>query len=537
MMLYHATIEKFVAALRDALPEVELISTSRNGGSNKMLRKISLGGYVTLGTDGGPMREGTPSRCMAAMWLQLHFAALLSVLGAHEAKAQRLVLPLTEVTHGGEAATLLGRRLKLDSHPNALGNYDNVQYHVQIEIGADCPDQPRQEFKVVPDTGSSDLWIPAVNCTHCKSRTQKFDITKSCQAEQIGNRITFRYGDGTVANGGSFYDTVRVGDLEVEGQLLIQVDHMESDTHMKSDGILGLAHHYASDRSLQGETFVSTLFREHPHLPAQFSFYLTGRGSNDAKSQLVFGDPDLASHSKETRFRYGKGQYMSTTDLWLTSVWSVGWSDTGVEVTFPDRGTLGAPALIDSGSSLLVIEPGVYDRLISELRWRFTNCHSLPEQQILSCDCPPANDLSRIPQLVINIIDEHDKQFSLCMSPDEFILESVDPITGRTSCVPSIQRGSASQPVPLIFGMTFMRAFYTTFDFKHGRIGFARSNLSPLPGLAQCSADAQPLLRRSIWVLSLLVAVASVCFACYVFFVPGYPPAKARPPSQVPAAA
>lgn len=48
-MLYHATIEKFVAALRDALPEAELISTSRNGGGNKMLRKMSLGGYVTLG--------------------------------------------------------------------------------------------------------------------------------------------------------------------------------------------------------------------------------------------------------------------------------------------------------------------------------------------------------------------------------------------------------------------------------------------------------------------------------------------------------
>ena len=48
-MLYHATIEKFVAALRDALPEVELISTSRSGGSNKMLRKMSLGGYVALG--------------------------------------------------------------------------------------------------------------------------------------------------------------------------------------------------------------------------------------------------------------------------------------------------------------------------------------------------------------------------------------------------------------------------------------------------------------------------------------------------------
>ena len=28
---------------------------------------------------------------------------------------------------------------------------------------------------------------------------------------------------------------------------------------MKSDGILGLAHHYASDRGLRGETFMSTL--------------------------------------------------------------------------------------------------------------------------------------------------------------------------------------------------------------------------------------------------------------------------------------
>ena len=34
-MLHKAMIKKNVAALRDALPEVELISTSRNGGGNK----------------------------------------------------------------------------------------------------------------------------------------------------------------------------------------------------------------------------------------------------------------------------------------------------------------------------------------------------------------------------------------------------------------------------------------------------------------------------------------------------------------------
>mmetsp|Transcript_14420 Transcript_14420/g.41288 ORF Transcript_14420/g.41288 Transcript_14420/m.41288 type:complete len:135 (-) Transcript_14420:44-448(-) len=106
------------------------------------------------------------------------------------------------------------------------------------------------------------------------------------------------------------------------------------------------------------------------------------------------------------------------------------------------------------------------------------------------------------------------------MSPDEYILESMDPLDGRATCVPALQRGSASQPVPLIFGMTFMRSFYTNFDIKNHRIGFARSNMSPLPPMAKCSVDSQPLLRRSIWVASVFMALFSVFFSCYVILMP-----------------
>jgi len=287
---------------------------------------------------------------------------------------------------------------------------------------------------------------------------------------------------------------------------------------MKSDGILGLALHYVSDKGKRGQTFMSTLFKLHPHLPRMFSFYLTG--SAEQPSRLVFGDADLQRHAKEPEFRYGKGYYMSHTDLWLTGVWSIGWSGTGVEVAFPDRGALGSPALVDSGSSLIVLAPEIYDHLLAELRWRFTGCRELTEQQIISCDCPPANDLSRVPSLVINVIDERDRQFALCMSPDEYILESMDSHDGRSTCVPALQRGSSTQPVPLIFGMTFMRSFYTNFDIEHHRIGFARSNMSPLPANARCSVDAQPLLRRTIWGVSVLVALFSSLFACYVLFAP-----------------
>jgi len=412
------------------------------------------------------------------------------------------------------------RRLRQRSFPCPLGNYDNVQYHLLIEVGDPCHKLvgQTQKFNVVPDTGSSDLWIPAANCTRCRGNANRFDPKKSCTAKLLGDRITFRYGDGTTAAGTSLRDNVRIGGIKVKNQLLIQVDTMEATTHMQSDGILGLAHHYNRDDSHGGRSFMNTLFKEHPDMPQMFSFYLTGK--EETPSAIVFGDPDLPKHSKETVFKYGKGYYMSHTDLWLTSIYSIGWGRTGVEKAFPSRGVLGAPALIDSGSSLIVLQPDIYDYLMTELKWRLGSCKTLEDQSILLCDCPPAHDLHGIPDLVINVVDEENHAFPLCMAPDEYVLQSVDPVTGKSTCVPALQRGSSSQPVPLIFGMTFMRAFYTNFDMKNHRIGFARSNMSPLSANARCSVRAQPLLSEAIWVASVMVALFSVGFACYVFILP-----------------
>merc|ERR1712129_198072 len=130
-------------------------------------------------------------------------------------------------------------------------------------------------------------------------------------------------------------------------------------------------------------------------------------------------------------------------------------------------------------------------------------------------------DLSRIPTLVINIIDSNDKQFALCMSPDEYILESMDRVDGRTTCVPALQRGSATQPVPVILGMTFMRSFYTNFDVGNRRIGFARSDLSPLSASSKCTVEGNPTMRRAIWLAALVVAFSSTLFACYIVCTPG----------------
>jgi len=206
--------------------------------------------------------------------------------------------------------------------------------------------------------------------------------------------------------------------------------------------------------------------------------------------------------------------------LWLTSIYSIGWARTGVEKSFPSRGILGAPALIDSGSSLIVLQPDIYDFLMAELKWRLGSCKTLEDQSIQMCDCPPAHDLNGIPELVINVVDAENHAFPLCLAPEEYVLQSVDPVTGKSTCVPALQRGSDGQPVPLIFGMTFMRAFYTNFDLKNHRIGFARSNMSPMAANSRCSVRSQPILSEAIWLTSVMVALFSVVFACYVFILP-----------------
>lgn len=438
--------------------------------------------------------------------------------------------------HEAEESATIGRHLRgrrltfdtvhihgaaKDSYPCELGNYDNVQYHLIISVGSPCdnPAAEGQVFHVVPDTGSSDLWVPASNCSQCRGTVARFDPKQSCTAKLQGQRITFKYGDGTTAQGVSLLDTVKVGGLKVENQFLIQVDTMEATTHMQSDGILGLAHRYNRDeKGEKGHTFLSTVFREHPEMPKMFSMYLTGKA--EKPSQLVFGDPDLPSYAKETSFKYGKAYYMSHTALWLTSIYSIGWSRTGVEKAFPSRGILGAPALIDSGSSLIVLQPDIYEFLMAELRWRLGSCKTIEEQSIVMCDCPPAHDLNGIPDLVINVVDDQNHAFPLCMAPDEYILQSIDPLSGRSTCVPALQKGTDRQPVPLIFGMTFMRSFYTNFDVENHRIGFARSNLSPMGPGATCSVHSQPFLSEAIWIASVVVALFSVGFACYVFILP-----------------
>ena len=76
-----------------------------------------------------------------------------------------------------------------------------------------------QQFNVILDTGSSDLWVASTDCQACPQNDVLFDNTKSSTFSTQNQQISISYGSGEVA-GIVATDTVNMGGFTVSGQTL-----------------------------------------------------------------------------------------------------------------------------------------------------------------------------------------------------------------------------------------------------------------------------------------------------------------------------
>uniref|UniRef100_A0A8B9CZC9 pepsin A n=1 Tax=Anser brachyrhynchus TaxID=132585 RepID=A0A8B9CZC9_9AVES len=119
-----------------------------------------------------------------------------------------------------------------------LENIMDAEYVGAISIGT-----PPQQFLVLFDTGSSDLWVPSVDCSSpACGEHERFDHRLSATHRPTGQPISIQYGTGSVA-GVLAYDTVHVGNIQVSNQAigLSKKEPGSFLTHHTFDGILGLA--------------------------------------------------------------------------------------------------------------------------------------------------------------------------------------------------------------------------------------------------------------------------------------------------------
>jgi saccharopepsin len=87
-----------------------------------------------------------------------------------------------------------------------LNDYQNTQYFVAVQIGS-----PAQEFIVIPDTGSSNLWVYSSKCQDIACwYHDTYDSGLSDTYEEDGSDFRITYGSGSI-EGFVSKDTVRLG--------------------------------------------------------------------------------------------------------------------------------------------------------------------------------------------------------------------------------------------------------------------------------------------------------------------------------------
>lgn len=288
--------------------------------------------------------------------------ALSAALAATAVSADLLTIPLSKVPDEEHFANLLsshtpprlaamsgvatGRKLIRgadDKEENVvLKDLMNAQYYGTLKIGT-----PAQEFQVVFDTGSADLWVPATACltksTNCAAKTA-YDETASSSFSKVaeGAKSDFNivYGSGPVT--GKFgVETITVADdYTVEGQTFAQVDSTKGlggvYEHAKFDGILGLAYP-AISRDPGVNTFIANLKEKKVVESGKFAFYL---GDNSD------GELSIGGHNPERMQGEINWVDLACAAYWLIPMEQVKFGDTVITT-----GRTGG--IMDTGTSLI----------------------------------------------------------------------------------------------------------------------------------------------------------------------------------------
>merc|ERR1719453_2022619 len=223
-----------------------------------------------------------------------------------------------------------------DSADVPISDFQNAQFYGPIKIGG-------QDFQVIFDTGSSNLWVPGKNCSFFKCWLHpKYDETKSATFKPDGREFQVQYGSGPV-EGVFNQDTVTVGDIDVKGQAFAEVSTVSfgplniAFAMGKFDGLLGLGFKAISQYNIP-TPFESMIDQKLISEPV-FAFYLQEDASK--QGELVFGGIDKSHYTGD----------LVDVPLISETYWEV--SLDGMK--FGDNAISSKPmaAIVDSGTSLL----------------------------------------------------------------------------------------------------------------------------------------------------------------------------------------
>ncbi|KND89290.1 Vacuolar protease A [Tolypocladium ophioglossoides CBS 100239] len=322
-------------------------------------------------------------------------------------------------------------------HPVPVTNFLNAQYFSEITIGS-----PPQTFKVVLDTGSSNLWVPSQSCGSIACYLHStYDSSSSSTYKKNGSEFEIRYGSGSLS-GFVSNDIMSIGDLKIKSQDFAEATEEPGLAFAfgRFDGILGLGYDTISVNHIV-PPFYNMINQKLLDDPV-FAFYL---GDKDEGSEAVFGGID-EKHYK------GKIEYipLRRKAYWEVDLISIAYGQEVAELE--DTGVI-----LDTGTSLNVLPSALAELLNKEIGAKkgYNGQYTI--------DCAKRDSLSDI-------------TFSLAGSnyslpPTDYILE----VSG--TCMSTFQGMDIPAPAgPLaILGDAFLRRYYSVYDLGKNAVGLARA--------------------------------------------------------------
>ncbi|XP_059572992.1 embryonic pepsinogen-like [Alligator mississippiensis] len=315
-----------------------------------------------------------------------------------------------------------------------LLNYLDTEYYGTIYIGT-----PPQEFSVVFDTGSSNLWLPSTNCKSAACQNhRRFDPSKSSTYHGTGTSISIQYGTGSMA-GVVGYDTVLVSSFSNTNQQLALSTSEPGPIFFYSnfDGILGMAY---PDQAADGlfPVFDNMMTKNVVQQPL-FSVYLS---QDQTGSVVILGGIDES--------------YCTGPIHWIPVPYQSYWQISMDSIIVNGKVIAcesGCQAIVDTGTSLLA-GPAADVINLQKIIGATPGQHG---QYNVNC-----NDIPSMPDVIFVI---HGIQFPL---PPSVYTEKF----GQGDCTSSFQ---AMDTNLWILGGVFIREYYTIFDRENNRVGLAKS--------------------------------------------------------------
>ncbi|XP_028942807.1 pepsin A-like, partial [Antrostomus carolinensis] len=309
------------------------------------------------------------------------------------------------------------------------------EYFGTITIGT-----PPQEFSVLFDTGSSNLWVPSVYCSSSScANHNRFNPSASSSFVSTSQSVEIAYGTGSMT-GILGYDTVNVAGINVANQIfgLAETEPGDFFYYMPFDGILGLA--FPSISSSGATPVFDNMMSEGLVAQDLFSVYLSNNGQSG--SFVLFGGVDSSYTTNGISWIP-----LSAETYWQISLLSMNLNGEAVACTS------GCQAIVDTGTSLLAVP----NNALSIIQSTF-GANSNGE---ISCSV-----VSSLPDVVFYINGQ-----AFPVPPSAYVIQSNGYCT---LAFEGIDIPTQSGEI-WILGDVFIRQYYVIFDRANNMVG-----LSPL---------------------------------------------------------